>query len=815
MESVRSAKRRKLDPSQLDPQKQSQEIVSSPTSHGKQQSAQSLVNGGSRGSTSSYNAWLEAKAKAKSAPGRKPQLPNGSAGGRPALDHDFARANIETSPFKKQHASASTPTKKQLDPLRNQRSGASAASSPSKGVSLDFFKQFHKPRQANGVSSPVFRSKTGTATTAADHTEDEELSGSEATGVAEVKGHDTREEKSSNAKTTNTHIELKGNWKGWSYEKPKKTFEDEIRELEDAARKQADKKDAVDVDGSTPQTRPKRVSMGSAIAGKDGSARKSLENKPAKTHSGSGKRYGEFTRHVEDAQPTEIHPADEMDMETSEIRREQTTVSSGVQARLIAAQTINPTKATPKKVEKSLTATQETTFEANQSSVIQKILLEKLTGQRPIHLTNLDEEYTKVSNLITQTVTAGESNSMLVIGARGCGKTALVNQILREQAGRHPDDFLVVRLNGFIHTDDKTALRQIWRQLGREMEVDEDEAMSKNYADTLATLLALLSHPAEQGREQADQVTKSVIFILDEFEQFASHPRQTLLYNLFDIAQSRKAPIAVLGLTTRIDVAESLEKRVKSRFSHRYVHLGMAKSFAAFEEACKAAITISMNELSTEECKRLETAISTLKPKASKQTQKVCARWNGFVEALFTHETIANHLKRIYYTTKSIPEFHSSMLVAASTLPDEQPVTGEHLLQYFTTSIAGATLSAPDSKLGMLNSLSTLQLALLICAARINTIHGSDTVPFPQVYEEYKVLASKAKLQASASGALAQGAGSRVWSKEVAKGAWENLVKVGLIMDDGSRGGRVDAGLEEIGMSGVELGSWGRWCSEI
>jgi origin recognition complex subunit 4 len=29
-------------------------------------------------------------------------------------------------------------------------------------------------------------------------------------------------------------------------------------------------------------------------------------------------------------------------------------------------------------------------------------------------------------------------------------------------------------LNGFIHTDDKLALREIWRQLGKEMEVDED-----------------------------------------------------------------------------------------------------------------------------------------------------------------------------------------------------------------------------------------------------------------------------------------------------------------------------------------------------
>lgn len=39
---------------------------------------------------------------------------------------------------------------------------------------------------------------------------------------------------------------------------------------------------------------------------------------------------------------------------------------------------------------------------------------------------------------------------------------------------KHPGDFHVVRLSGFIHTDDKLAIRDTWRQLGKEMEVDDD-----------------------------------------------------------------------------------------------------------------------------------------------------------------------------------------------------------------------------------------------------------------------------------------------------------------------------------------------------
>ena len=65
--------------------------------------------------------------------------------------------------------------------------------------------------------------------------------------------------------------------------------------------------------------------------------------------------------------------------------------------------------------------------------------------------------------------------------------------------------------------------------------------------------------------------TVPVIFILENMDLLAEHPKQILLYNLFDISQSSKSPILVIGLTTRIDTLLLLEKRVKSRFSHRMI----------------------------------------------------------------------------------------------------------------------------------------------------------------------------------------------------------------------------------------------------
>ena len=233
--------------------------------------------------------------------------------------------------------------------------------------------------------------------------------------------------------------------------------------------------------------------------------------------------------------------------------------------------------------------------------LLSNIVLEKLSGKRQVPIRGLEPEYQKVHQLIEQTVSVGEGNSMLLLGSRGCGKTAIVETIISSLRKEHQNDFHVVRLNGFLHTDDRLALRDMWRQLGREMHTEDDAAKVSSYADTMATLLALLSHPEELFGDSGDTgsktAAKSIVILLDEFDLFVTHPRQTLLYNLFDIAQARKAPIAVIGLTTKVDVTEMLEKRVKSRFSHRYTYVPLPRSFEDFSDICLASLDLGNAEM--------------------------------------------------------------------------------------------------------------------------------------------------------------------------------------------------------------------------
>lgn len=73
---------------------------------------------------------------------------------------------------------------------------------------------------------------------------------------------------------------------------------------------------------------------------------------------------------------------------------------------------------------------------------------------------------------------------------------------------------------------------------------------------------------------------------------FAQHPKQALLYNLFDAAQSAQNPMAVIGLTCRLDTLDLLEKRVKSRFSHRQIYLFPSSNFGEFLDIAKETLML-------------------------------------------------------------------------------------------------------------------------------------------------------------------------------------------------------------------------------
>ncbi|KAL3466348.1 origin recognition complex subunit 4 C-terminus-domain-containing protein [Aspergillus heterothallicus] len=469
--------------------------------------------------------------------------------------------------------------------------------------------------------------------------------------------------------------------------------------------------------------------------------------------------------------------------------------------------------------------------------LVTKIVTSKLNGKRLVPLKGLENEYHKVHQLIEQTVTVGEGNSLLLLGSRGSGKTAIIETIVSSLVKEHKSDFHVVRLNGFLHTDDRLALREIWRQLGRETDTADEAGKVTSYADTMATLLALLSHPEELQVSADDQdgttTAKSIVIVLDEFDLFVMHPRQTLLYNLFDIAQARKAPLAVLGVTTKVDVTEMLEKRVKSRFSHRSVYVPLPRTFEVFSDACLAGLDLANDEPleSTEGFDAYELSIAK-----SEAWTTALGGWRAYLQGLWADPAFQTHLRRIYHQTKSVKEFFTSALVGITNLHHSTTSPSSAIQVPTPTTFSNNPLSCPDpaplpfsASITASASPSSLPLSLLLAATRLTALYdpGSETaaapqdlaplaLSFPAAYAEYVRLLTSAKTSASVSGASVTP--GRVWGRDVAREAWERLVSWGLISPVGGGSGtadgrmfRVEISLEEVaGMAGSG-GSLGRW----
>lgn len=176
-----------------------------------------------------------------------------------------------------------------------------------------------------------------------------------------------------------------------------------------------------------------------------------------------------------------------------------------------------------------------------------------------------------------------------------------------------------------------------------------------------------------------------------------------------------------------------------------------------------------------------------------------------------------------FYTTKSVSAFLQSWILPLATLS-----SASLNLKVPGWSPGVLSLEAPDSKLHLLGTLSDLDIALLIAAARLDIVAHTDTINFAMSYDEYSSQMGKQRVQSGTSSTLALGGGGRVWGRGVAGMAWERLVSLGLLIPAGL-GGRsnaihgglegkmwkLDVALEEI-PAAVDLpGYLRKWCTQI
>ncbi|XP_003695008.1 origin recognition complex subunit 4 [Apis florea] len=334
------------------------------------------------------------------------------------------------------------------------------------------------------------------------------------------------------------------------------------------------------------------------------------------------------------------------------------------------------------------------------------------------------KERMHILELLKRTVDMGESNSVLLIGPRGSGKTTLINSVLKELSyvKSFKENALIVNLNGLVHTDDRLALKDATRQMQLENVVDGK--VFGTFAENLSFLLDCL----KSGDKKS---SKPVIFILDEFDLFCEHHNQTLLYNLFDIAQSAQAPVCVIGMTCRLDVIELLEKRVKSRFSHRQIFLfpGDISSSEQPSSAFDDRLELFQRLLSLpddENVNRIEHQYDdcTIEPQFG-------SVWNDYIKNLVSNVTMVNLLKKMYQIDVSERSFRNFLAMTVSSLSEK------HQRLEINDFIEASKMFSQDDKVLMLEGLSVLEMCLIISMKHETEIYDGEPFNFEAIYNRY------------------------------------------------------------------------------
>ncbi|NXY35285.1 ORC4 protein, partial [Pomatorhinus ruficollis] len=313
-------------------------------------------------------------------------------------------------------------------------------------------------------------------------------------------------------------------------------------------------------------------------------------------------------------------------------------------------------------------------------------------------------QHSHLLELLRRTTVHGESNSALIIGPRGSGKTALLNHVLKDlrEMNQVRENLLEnPSLSGLLQTNDKVALKEITRQLQLENVVGDK--VFGSFAENLAFLLEAL----RRGNRTS---SCPILFVLDEFDLFVHHKNQTLLYNLFDISQSAQTPVTVIGLTCRQDILELLEKRVKSRFSHRQIYLMNSFDF-------KEYMKIFKNQLSLP---------------AEFPDEAFAQKWNNNVQHLSEDKTVQDVLQKLFHHTKDLRSLHLLLMLAVSAVTVHHPLLTAADLQ------EAQRQHSSDSRANIVHGLSVLEICLIIAMKHLNEVYDGEPFNFQMVYNEFQ-----------------------------------------------------------------------------
>lgn len=428
----------------------------------------------------------------------------------------------------------------------------------------------------------------------------------------------------------------------------------------------------------------------------------------------------------------------------------------------------------------------------NDFQKIKTRVLGQLTGKLNFpnfsECSSLFEKYTEIYSMFEHTVRDNEGHSALLVGPRASGKSSIINHALDKIEKKYEGLYILVKLNAFIHADDATALREIARQLDenakklQKLNTDNEQKEhgsfeQRSIGDTFLNILSTLDKDSNLNDvidTQADKSVISIIFLIDEFEKFTSNNKQTLLYNLFDLSQSSSIPICVVGITTKITTRELLEKRVRSRFSQRIISINRSGSIEEFWQHAK--LNLTLNELFIKEL----------------NNPKYGTMWNEYFDTLYAEKSplTSSYLKKLvfqnYYTLKNFKTFCNNCVFPIASITLAEPFPKDSKFKKYVENQSSNYIQS------VIKSLSSLELLLVIAAARWVEKYDLQVVNFNLAFREYEDMIKNFNVASNTSNTSKLGDSSvmtnikvnqKIWSAKILKNSWEILYKLSIIMD--------------------------------
>ncbi|KAJ4961122.1 hypothetical protein NE237_021032 [Protea cynaroides] len=346
-----------------------------------------------------------------------------------------------------------------------------------------------------------------------------------------------------------------------------------------------------------------------------------------------------------------------------------------------------------------------------------------------------DSNYSKLKFTLSNSITEACNNSILLLGPRGCGKNAVLDLVLSDLQVEHSDLISVIRLNGLLHSDDNCALKEIARQLCMEHQLLFSKMASSD--DNSHFMIAML--------RECGLAHKTIIFVLDEFDLFAQG-KQRLLYSLLDALQSVTSQAVVIGISCRLDADQLLEKRVRSRFSHRkLLFLPPSKEYLH----------------------RLMGNILSL-PTDSSFPYEYAIAYNAKLQNILGDQIFTEIINKLSNADSSLDHFLRFLFCAVCYMDLD---SGFLSIENFKTALLSIQR---QPKLESIKDCSVLELYILVCMKRLE-VKEQNSYNFNSIMKEYKVIHDSFKT-------------SDFYAQNVCLRAFEHLIQHELISYMDNRG---------------------------